>query len=299
MTDYGFAEWSTRGVWGNPSTFVDPAEGVVVHHSVTNLAGDPLTDARKVEDVIYGRRRTSKFSMNAYSFMAHQSGDTFESRGYRYRNGANNRDKTGAPQLDNGNTISICAIGNYHPDVNGVDTLEPTDELVAAIARIVRDGIATGNIVPDPWIGPHSDLHGTACCGDLLRARIPDIHQLTRTEQSPMHADAVKAQDAGFWNGSNPAEQATREQAAIMAWRSHAESLRLLVEVQNAVNALNVAATTQATTNTELGAAAREATQAAHKNAEDLAALATSVAGTQTGTDGAPIEIKIVGFPGS
>ena len=47
-----FEDWTLHGVWGSPPRFRGPAEGVVVHHSVTNAGSDAKAAARIVEHVI-------------------------------------------------------------------------------------------------------------------------------------------------------------------------------------------------------------------------------------------------------
>ncbi len=237
MNPIEFAVWTIRGVWGRPSLFKGPAKGAVLHHSVTNLVDppDPVADAQAVEEVIWRRRIKSFFQMDAYSFKVAQDGTAFVVRGYKYRNGANRRTKLLGPLLFNRNTLSICFIGNYHPNVAGVATLTPTDIQLRAAAKIIRDGIASGDIVADPWIGPHSDLHATACCGDLLRADIDTIRDYVNNppEETTVQVlpEAQQAADDGIWTrfdaaGVDTAQQpATREHASIMALRARDQAI--------------------------------------------------------------------------
>ncbi len=159
--------------------------------------------------------------MIAYSWLVTQDGSKFEGRGYRFRNGANNDTKgTG---FSNSRTISICFVGNYHPGVAGVVELHPTDAQLQAAGEIIAEGKAQGNIVTGAPVVPHSHVHATACCGDNLRASLPEIADYT-PQGSPMHPDAQSAVDAGIWNGSRSDEPATREEAGIMVWRAKGQA---------------------------------------------------------------------------
>ena len=214
-----FHEWTRRGVWGSPAPFRGPSAAVVIHHSVTNTGSkSAIEQARQIEDVIYSRRFTAGFSTIAYNAIIARSGAVFEGRGFKWRNGANNRTKSDAPPYDNRSTISICFAGNYHPGVAGLPTLIPTAAQLAAAGQTIRDGIAAGRIAGNPPVLPHSALHGTACCGDNLRS---ELHRIdTQGHPMPLHPDAQAAMDAGIWNGSDATDPATREHAAIMAWRA-------------------------------------------------------------------------------
>lgn len=149
-----FDEWTIRGKWGVTSGFKPPAAGVVVHHSVTAVTGDPVRDAQTVEQVIYDRRFSSGFAMVAYSFLLHPTGTLLEGRGANYRNGANKNDRGGS--LSNSNTVSVCLIGDYRTD-------EVTVAQRATFRRLLSDLRRDGVVAVDGVIVPHSDLAYTEC----------------------------------------------------------------------------------------------------------------------------------------
>jgi hypothetical protein len=159
------AAWSKRGQWAPTSDFVGPAKGLVVHHSVTRVSGDAAADARVVDDVIWGRRTTSKFAMIAYSYLLHPDGTIFEGRGVRKRNGANNNTKGG--DLSNRNTLSVCLIGDYRTD----QVTAAQRSSLAALTAWLR---AEGHLTADADLAGHRELHATACPGPNVVAVLAD-----------------------------------------------------------------------------------------------------------------------------
>jgi hypothetical protein len=146
-----FEDWTLHGVWGSPPRFRGPAEGVVVHHSVTNAGSDAKAAARIVEHVIH---RRGGFSMIAYSYLLHPDGTVFEGRGSDYRNGANRNDKGG--RFANSNTVSVCCIGDYRTD-------RITQPQQQAFARLMSDLRRDGIITVDAELLAHRDLAYTQC----------------------------------------------------------------------------------------------------------------------------------------
>jgi len=228
--------WTVYGRWGTPAMF-SRVKGAVIHHSVTVNSGDSISDARTVERVIWGRRIKSKFAMVAYNFLITVDGTVFEGRGFKWRNGANNRTRILAPLLTNRTTISICFVGNYHPGVAGVATITPTPQQIKAAAALIRHGVSTGQIKPNPQIVPHSKLHATACCGNNLRTRIPDIIRQVQeptimanapatstTLPGTARTDFLAGVELGISAGTNPAELAPRDQAITFAYRGYAKA---------------------------------------------------------------------------
>lgn len=185
-----FDEWTLRGRWW-PVTrrpTGTPNEANVIHHSVTNTAGkDAVTQIRDIEEIIYQRRITSKFSMVAYSFLISSDAQVFEGRGLTYRNGANNDTKNTG--FGNANTFSICFAGNYMTD-------EPTDAQLDAAGRLVRWLKDHGHAFQTAPTIPHSQVHATACCGTNLRQKLHIIDAYT-DEESEMQVPISLGYDSG------------------------------------------------------------------------------------------------------
>lgn len=199
-----FAEWTVRGRWWPTARrSSSPALALVVHHSVTTILATTLASVQAVEEVIYGRRLSSRFSMIAYSFLITPDGAIWEGRGTVYRNGANNRTKRNVPYT-NSNTLSVCFVGNFHPGVAGVTTLTPTPEALAACADLVAHLRAQGALVAGSDLVAHSMLHATACCGDNLRNELSTIRRLIADGTPPeegddMHVRKINADDTSGW----------------------------------------------------------------------------------------------------
>lgn len=154
MRTVPFEDWTGLGQWFPCLSYKGKAEGIIVHHSVTKPTDNPFNDARVVERVIYDRRFESRFGMIAYSYMIHPDGTIFEGRGLTYRNGANKNTKGGL--LSNGNTVSVCMIGDYRRD-------KITDKQIAAFNWLRSDLIMRAGVIPSATVHPHSELSHTEC----------------------------------------------------------------------------------------------------------------------------------------
>jgi hypothetical protein len=149
-----FEDWTLLGQWFPCLSYKGQAEAIIVHHSVTKPTENAFNDARVVERVIYGRRFDSRFGMIAYSYMIHPDGTIFEGRGLSYRNGANKNTKGGS--LSNGNTVSVCLIGDYR-------TNEVTSMQIAAFNWLRNDLVLRAGIIPSATTNAHNELSHTAC----------------------------------------------------------------------------------------------------------------------------------------
>ena len=117
-----FEEWSKRGRWWPTSVRQPgPAAAVVVHHTVTVTSRFPAQDAQRVENVIWDRRWTARFSSLPYSYLLHPDGTILEGRGVKFRNAANRATRPDV-KLSNGNTLSVALIGDYR---EGRDAVTP------------------------------------------------------------------------------------------------------------------------------------------------------------------------------
>lgn len=169
-----FEEWTVKGRWWPTSKRRRQSDAMVIHHSVTDTTGrSSYRQAQDIEAVIYGRRLRSRFSMVAYSWLVATDGTVFEGRGTEYKNAANNDTKgTG---YGNANTMSICFAGNYHPNVPGVPTLQPTPTQLRAAGDLIAWLHMAKELPLDYRVLPHRDVHGTACPGDNLADKTDEL----------------------------------------------------------------------------------------------------------------------------
>ncbi|MEM9521551.1 MAG: N-acetylmuramoyl-L-alanine amidase [Actinomycetota bacterium] len=154
-----FDDWTLRGRWWPTLRRRGVALAVIVHHSVTRASTSSLQSVRVVEEIIYQRRIRSRFSMIAYGWLIAPDGTVFEGRGATWRNGANNNTRGGS--LSNGNTVSICFIGDFRTDTVTPAARQAFFELVA---QLEADGV----IAADHQLLEHSELAHTECAAGAL-----------------------------------------------------------------------------------------------------------------------------------
>lgn len=162
-----FDDWTSRGRWGPTLRRPNPSAALVVHHTVTPTSANPIRDALRVEDVIWARRFSAKFTSVPYGWLLHPDGTLFTSRGTIYRNGANRATRAGAT-LSNRNTMSVALIGNYEKQSVTIQQRRAFDTLRTELANL---GFLTNraNVVG------HRALSFTACPGNALAQLIePD-----------------------------------------------------------------------------------------------------------------------------
>jgi N-acetylmuramoyl-L-alanine amidase len=150
-----------RGLWGSRTEWSDvpamrlPAEGVFVHHSVTNPTGDadvvleptddPCKDARRIEEIGIAR-----FGRLSYSYLFHPAGVILE----------------GA--ATNSGHLGLCFIGNMLDDD---PTAQPTPPAIGAFTQVVKALSGFGVLRGRAFLRPHSAVKATACPG-LTAAQI-------------------------------------------------------------------------------------------------------------------------------
>jgi hypothetical protein len=161
-----------RSVWGaRPASLPAagmrrPATQVFIHHSVTEVTGDPYADMREVEKI--GLQRFGQFP---YSYCVHpRDGEILEGCG-RLR-GAHTKEH-------NSTAFGICWIGNY-------EERGPKVQQVEATRWLIHDLTVRGHLTPGAAIAGHRDVYSTACPGSKLYALLDAI----RTPwEGPMPAD--------------------------------------------------------------------------------------------------------------
>lgn len=173
-----FGDWTRLGRWWPTTKRRGIAQAIVVHHAVITHSTDAFADARRVERIIYGRRLKSRFSMIAYSWLIHPDGTIFEARASTWRNGANNNTRRrilsrlpSTKILSNGNTVSVCFIGDFRYDT-------VTTEARQAFWWLVNDLRRRGVTVETAAIVDHSELAFTECSAGA-------IHQLSEPAPAP------------------------------------------------------------------------------------------------------------------
>ena len=187
-----------------------PAQTVFIHHGAS---ATPRSQPAEEEQWRQYQRYHMDVSGRGWSDIAYNkgagpSGDTYEGRGWARQGGA-----TGAPY--DANSVSVCAIGNYHQDL-------PTDELVRAIARLIRNGIDRGRIAEDADIRPHRAVSQTACPGDHLVDALPRIRALVQhTAPEPPSVDGVQLAFANVQHHYVELGEAIDELGAAIGRQNH------------------------------------------------------------------------------
>jgi hypothetical protein len=139
----------SRAEWGMPGPLgpkMKSSKGLVLHHSVTRVTKNPVTDAKVIAQI-----GISRFGRMSYSFVVHPDGTILE--GQNGHVGAHTKGHNSTMQ-------AICAVGNYEND-------RPTPEMLAAIRTLIGQF--------GPLLGGHRDYGATACPGRNLYAAIPAL----------------------------------------------------------------------------------------------------------------------------
>lgn len=154
-----------------------PTRELWLHHT----AGSGHTGAAAVRAIQRFHMDTRGWSDIAYSFLVDATGAVYEGRGPAVA-GAHTRDR---------NSIShgLCAMGDYQQE-------QPTERLVASIAQLVRHGHERG-WWPDRLTGGHRDVGQTACPGQYLYSRIPEINRWTVDRDAASKEKHMKRGDSG------------------------------------------------------------------------------------------------------
>lgn len=168
--------WQASGRWrvGQPMTL--PVGQVYLHHTVTRDTGDPVKDAAAVNDIDMGR-----FGKISYSWLVHPSTGTWI-EGETLHRGAHTINN--ADESQNGVSFGVGVIGNFQPGV----APQPTSTPDRALEELIADGlrsIVAPHLTAGWRLDPHSHVYATACCGDLLRPRVPMIRSFVETPPTP------------------------------------------------------------------------------------------------------------------
>lgn len=163
MTDHWRNEWSDVEAWFAP---MGVATGLAVHHTATPYP-PPSYDPEWLRNVEHAEIARG-YNALAYHAVFFDDGTSAESRPYGAMGAA-----TGG---HNGETIALCYAGYFHPPYNQ----QPTQAAIDSMDREVRALIDYGFLTADAIIAPHTwwtagTQWATACCGELLIPRVPEI----------------------------------------------------------------------------------------------------------------------------
>lgn len=163
MADVWRGDWSDVPAWFAP---MGQANGIAIHHTAS-AAHPENYDPALLRQIEHGEIAAG-YNALAYHTMVFNDGFLAESRPYGSMGAA-----TGG---HNDHTIAFCFIGYFHPDFNHVASEVSLRNVAAEIARLVDLGFLAPNYVVWPhrtWTA--GTQWATACCGDNLIPRVPDI----------------------------------------------------------------------------------------------------------------------------
>ena len=165
-----------------------PASGkLVVHHSASNAPapGGEASFSRQIE--AYGESRDG--AAIEYNYLVYPSGVLHGGFGDTRGCHASATDPSTGTNY-NKTSIGICFVGYFHPPNND----QPTDAAIASFQAWLTWMVESGRLTEDVlypnqyngdtgWYG-HRDVFSTACPGDTLYPRLPDIVQIS-SQPSP------------------------------------------------------------------------------------------------------------------
>lgn len=170
LTRDDWADAPAKQVVAHPVTSKGQAVSLVVlHHTVSR--DQPFEDI--LRQVLH-QHLAGEYYDFAYNGAASNSSDqNADGRGPLAQGGATGN---GVDSY----SLSIVAVGQFQPgakDSNGnlLPYQAPSDKLVENVAQLIASWIERGYVAKNFALDPHRKYYATACCGDDLVARIPDI----------------------------------------------------------------------------------------------------------------------------
>lgn len=162
-----------RGVWGHAVSHgwlrLLPVSLVYIHHSVTSAPPAKASEEveaqhmRTLDGIAHGRG----FQGFSYNYAVAKSGRAWTGRGRHV--GAQN-------DGENSSSVGIVVMGNYQVD-------EATDTIVEGVGKLIAELKERGAIKRGVTIiRGHRDSDATACPGNKLYARLPDIRRKFKKE---------------------------------------------------------------------------------------------------------------------
>jgi len=198
----GRVQWGADESWRNGTPrYNTTIEQVHVHHTA-NSNDYAEDDVPAILRGIY-RYHTSSLGWSdiAYNFLVDRFGRTWIGRA-----GGAAKPVRGAHTLGfNGTSTGIAVIGNYEGVAPGLETLAAIVRVAAwKLAPYQRDPVGTIAVVSEgsdkygsaqvavlPVIDGHRDTNDTACPGQLLYDRLPDIRRQTKDRMATVPAVAI------------------------------------------------------------------------------------------------------------
>lgn len=163
------AEWGAQPPTEPLVRIAMPTPRLWVHHSADDRQGAAAVRAHQAF-----HQGTRGWKDLAYAFLLGNDGTIFEGRGHQYVGGAT--------EGDNSRSQAICLLGNFQ-------SYGPTVDQWRALVDLVRHGRDQGWWTPT--CGGHRDAPQaqTACPGDHLYRRLPELRQAILLPQSPEEDD--------------------------------------------------------------------------------------------------------------
>jgi hypothetical protein len=141
-----------------------PVPLVVLHHTVT-----PAYPFLSILQGVDSFHQSGVYNDIAYNGAASNTSDEYTNlRGPLVQGGATG--KSNGETIDK-RSLSLVAVGDF--ETAGRDV--PTDQLVENVARLIVRWILEGHVTRTFSLEPHRNYRSTACCGERLVARIPEI----------------------------------------------------------------------------------------------------------------------------
>lgn len=144
-----------------------------IHHTAGSLTESPYDVAAT---------GVKRFGRSSYNFLVSRAADIYEMQGLHI--GAHN-------DGENSTRLGIVLPGYYHPSINH----KPSERQVQAVAWLIAYGHRQWG-VPIHAKG-HKDSDATACPGDHLYARIPDMVRLAKEDD--VRSPSEWAEDIWAW----------------------------------------------------------------------------------------------------
>ena len=183
------AEWGARSPSRPPTPIATPTPRLWLHHTAGALdaGGNGVwwDDVRGIQNFHIDVR---KWIDIGYSFVV-GGGKVYEGRGAGIAGGHT--------EGDNSRSHAICLVGDY-------SWMDPTDRDLAAIVDLTVHGHKNG-WWPNQITGGHRDAPGaqTACPGDRLYARIPDLNRLITARLAAPEDDMFDQPDKDKLNATH------------------------------------------------------------------------------------------------
>lgn len=153
-----------RAQWGaqkstNVTYQLKPVQYVVIHHTATATCDEMPICKNIVRSIQDAHQSMNKWSDIGYNFLIANGGNVFEGIGW-HRVGAHTRGY-------NSKSIGVAFIGDFSEEL-------PSAKALRAAGKLLRCGVALGELDPDYMLYGARQLSATASPGDALYGDIQD-----------------------------------------------------------------------------------------------------------------------------